>query len=532
MATNAVQEAWMSGAVGRAIDPDHAYGLQCVDVADDYADAIFPGVGWRASVGAVNGARDFKGRNNQYVTWVPNIVGDVNSIPQRGDIIVWDGDSLNPYGHVAVVLRAEANRVLVLQQDGFNQRPAFTGWLLYDQPGTGPCLGWLRPNVPLDNPLQSNQREVGPAGVNERVEPSTSAPIARVFAQGDILTVKGYVVNAEGGWFVGAFSGTYFHSTAFTNPLAGDLPNLTPPPPPVLKPNQRVVGPDGAALRKQPDKNAELVKTFKAGEIVQFDGYVRGTRPYGADSSNGWFAGESGFMYSPAFENPLAGTLPDLTDKLLPKPTTPVTPPVVPVKPYSFAKRWNVSTEVKPAAIENMQRGNFAPRPEYLVIHQIDDPSRAPANGDWAGSASNWFATPRPASPSSAHFVAQAPRFISTVDTVDRAFHAGQGGNDWLSIEVPPNPDDATIELVKQFQREWRDKMGYVLKLKRHKEVPGATTSCGTNIPLERFDISAEKPDVPGKTEPDSEVTADQEKAIRSYNDWLLDLYKTRKESK
>ncbi|QED11140.1 endolysin [Arthrobacter phage Zartrosa] len=529
MATNAVQEAWMSGAVGRAIDPDRAYGLQCVDVADDYADAIFPGVGWRGSVGAVNGARDFKGRSNQYVTWVPNVVGDVNSIPQRGDIIVWDGDALNQFGHVAVVLRAEQSRVLVIQQDGFNQRPAFTGWLLYDQPGTGPCLGWLRPNVPLDNPLQSNQREVGAAGVNERAEPSTSASIGRVFKAGDILTVKGYVTNAEGGWFVGAFSGTYFHSTAFTNPYAGDLPNLTPPPPPVLSPKQRVVGPDGAILRKQPDKNAAIVATFKAGEIVQFDGYVHGTRPYGDKSSDGWFVGQSGFMYSLGFTDPMAGALPDLTAKYFP--TTPAPLPPLAEK-YSFAKRWNISTGVKPAAIENMQRGNFGPRPEYLVIHQIDDPNRAPANGDWAGSATNWFATPRPASPSSAHFVAQAPHFISVVDTVDRAFHAGAGGNDWLSIEVPPNPDDATIELVKQFQREWRDKMGYVLKLKRHKEVPGATTSCGTNIPLERFDISAEKPEVPGKTEPDSEVTADQEKAIRSYNDWLLDLYKTRKDSK
>ncbi|QJD53358.1 endolysin [Arthrobacter phage StevieBAY] len=527
MTTNAVQEAWMNAAVGRSINPDNAYGLQCVDVADDYADAIFPGVGWRGSVGAVGGAREFKGRNNQYVSWIPNIVGDVNSIPQRGDIIVWDGDSLNPYGHVAVVLRAEQSRVLVIQQDGFNQRPAFTGWLLYDQPGTGPCLGWLRPNVPLDNPLQANQRMVGELGVNERLAPSKSAEIGRVFAAGDILTLKGYVTNADGGWFVGAFSGTYFHSTAFTDPYAGTLPNLTPPPPPVLKPNQRKVGASGAALRKSPDKNSELVKTFNAGEIVQFDGYVLATRPYGDKSSNGWFVGQSGFMHSESFENPMAGTLPNLTSKYFPPVTTPAptpTPTPEPVKQYSFAKRWKTSTGVKPAAVENMQRGNFPARPEYLVVHQIDDPSRAPANGDWVGSATGWFATPRPDAPSSAHFVAQAPHFISVVDTVDRAFHAGKGGNDWLSVEVPPNPDAATIELVKQFQREWRDTMGYTLKLTRHKDVPGATTSCGTNIPLDKFSIETEV-DVPGKTE----LTRDQEEqALRSFSDWFINTFKNR----
>ena len=37
-------ESWATGAVGRGIDVDHAYGNQCVDVANDYADHLFPGI--------------------------------------------------------------------------------------------------------------------------------------------------------------------------------------------------------------------------------------------------------------------------------------------------------------------------------------------------------------------------------------------------------------------------------------------------------------------------------------------------------
>lgn len=538
MATNATQEAWLRSAPGRSINPDNAYGLQCVDVADDYADAIFPGVGWQGSIGGVAGARDFFGRSNAYVKWVPNVVGDANSIPQRGDIIVWNGNGgSNPYGHVAVVLEADANSVLVVQQDGFTQVPAFVGRLKYDQPGTGPCLGWLRPIVKLDAGLQANQRLVGAAGVNERMTASKSAKIGRVFKSGDVLTFKGYVKSGADVWFVGAFSGTYFHSSGFTNQSVGSLKNLTPAPivAPLLA-TQRRVGKDGAALRKSPNKNGELVSTFKVGDVLNFMGYVIGERPYGAASSNVWFKGIGGaYVWAGAVENGVVGSLKNLTAAApspAPAPSTPAPAPSVPA--YSFAKRWQTTTGIRPASIVNMQRGNFPARPEYLVIHQIDDPSRAPKNGDWLSSAVNYFSQARPDAPTSAHMVAQAPHMIECVDSVDRAFHAGTVGNNYLAVEVPPNPDAATVELVKKWQREWRDTEGYLLKLTRHKSIEGNSTSCGTDIDLALFDISHETDDVPTKTEPDSSVVpnrAQEATVLASFFAWLTKLFINRKDA-
>lgn len=538
MATNAVQEAWLKSAPGRRIDTDKAYGLQCVDLADDYANTIFPGTHWHNTVGRVNGARDFKGRNNGYIEWVPNIVGDMNSVPRRGDIIVWDGDNLNQYGHVAVVLDADAHTILVVQQDGFLQVPAFVGRLKYDQRGTGPCLGWLRPKVQIDAPVAvaGNQRVVGQYGVNERKQPSKSADIDRVFKPGDTLTFKGFVNNADGLWFVGAFAGTYFHSSAFDDAGTHDLADLTPAPVETLTAAQRKVGAAGATLRTAPDRNGDLVQQFNAGDVLNFVGYVRGTRPYGADSSDIWFVGISGnYVSATTLEDQSVGSLPDMTvvHPSEPAPSTP-SEPLPTVQGYSFSKRWQCTTAIAPANIVNMQRGNFSPRPEYLVIHQIDDPSRAPANGDWLSSALSWFQRARPDAPTSAHMIAQAPHFVEVVDSVDRAYHAGTYGNDYLSVELPPNPDAATIELVKQFQREYRDEMGYALKLTRHKDVKGNATACGTHIPLDLFDISAEKPDVPTKTEDPAlaVLTREQETTVlANFNDWLTKLFAARKEN-
>lgn len=222
--TNRAQENWIARAVGRAIDPDKAYGLQCVDVVDDYAEACFPGVPWNKSIGGVAGARDLKRVNNGYFKWVPNRVGDLSSIPQRGDIMVWDGSALNQWGHTAVVLSATAHTVTVVQQDGFMQVRAHVATLGYDNPGTGPALGWLRPQVkpdPVAPKAVRVNRVVGPHGVNERTTPSHTATAKRKYKPGNVLTFKGYKLGTDpykdgnNVWFIGAFSGTAFHSSGF-----------------------------------------------------------------------------------------------------------------------------------------------------------------------------------------------------------------------------------------------------------------------------------------------------------------------------
>jgi hypothetical protein len=483
--TTTLQEQWFKTAVGRAINPDRAYGLQCVDVADDYAMAIFPGKSWQETIGGVGGAREFAGRNNRYFKWIANIPGNLANIPQRGDLIVYDGVPANPYGHVAVVLSATAQTATVVQQDGFLQNAAHVATLPYWGPGTGACSGWLRPLV-SEPAKAANIRTTGPLGVKERTLPSTTGKQLRVFGPNLDLTMKGYWngerVGGNNLWYVG-ISGNYFHSLGFTKVSAAGLPNLTVVPKPkpattvpVLTATQRFAGPDGASVRKTPDKNGVRVDIVVSGSIINLKGYVVAADPFGGQNPR-WLVTTSGnYVWSGAVVGASVGTLPDLTPK--PAPT--------PAPGYAFTTPWKTVTKVVPADLSNFQLGNFPDKPVFAVIHQMDDPDRHPT---LAGTA-NWFQTARPAAPSSAHFGAQDGELWAFVDTVDRAFAAGAVGNNYIHIEVPPNPSAATIETVKAFLREWKATKHYELQLIRHMDVPGNNTLCGTYIPLEAFSIA------------------------------------------
>lgn len=177
-------------------------------------------------------------------------------------------------------------------------------------------------------------------------------------------------------------------------------------------------------------------------------------------------------------------------------------------------------TDVAPAHVSNFMRGNFPARPEFFVVHQMDDPSKHPT---LAGTIS-WFQTER-RNPSSAHFGAQGKRLTAIVDTVDRAYHAGTVGNNYLSCEVPPNPDAETVETVKTFLREYRDTHGYELKLTTHQVIPGNNTTCGTYIDLTKFDISGET------TPPPVEIPAPPAAAgdVEDFVAFLVDLWKASK---
>ncbi len=151
--TNADQDRFLNSAAGKFFDPDGVYAYQCVDTAIAYAIACFPGVAWETTFGRNNANGHFP-KDGDFFQSIPNIVGDLDSIPQRGDIVIWGGDSFNPYGHIAVVVEADAWTMLVLQQnaDGSAQQPTSLARVGYDQPGTGGVVGWLRPKVSGSNP--------------------------------------------------------------------------------------------------------------------------------------------------------------------------------------------------------------------------------------------------------------------------------------------------------------------------------------------------------------------------------------------
>lgn len=140
-------EAWLAGAPGRYMNPDGVYDFQCVDVPIDYARHLWPAADWERETFGRNNANGHM-HNKPAEFW--QVIWNAPGIhPRRGDVIIWGGDSINPYGHIAVVLEADGAGVRVIEQnrDMSGARPASDGYWGYDNPGTGMVMGWLRPKL-------------------------------------------------------------------------------------------------------------------------------------------------------------------------------------------------------------------------------------------------------------------------------------------------------------------------------------------------------------------------------------------------
>lgn len=137
------------------MDPDRAYQFQCVDVVDHYAEAIF-GKPWKECVGGVGGAKDLPNvAPAEYWTWTRNDSNRPAQLPAPGDVVVWGGTALNPYGHTAVCASANAGGVTVVQQNynGLANLAAEVRQMPFYGPGTGMITGWLTPRpekMPVD----------------------------------------------------------------------------------------------------------------------------------------------------------------------------------------------------------------------------------------------------------------------------------------------------------------------------------------------------------------------------------------------
>lgn len=188
------------------------------------------------------------------------------------------------------------------------------GWPL--QPYNG-FYGRLNPNVHVGGlamaaRLEGNQRVVGAPGAKERTAATTKSAEGRLFEHGDALTFKGFVkgesVNGSDIWFVGAFTGTFFHSSAFDDSGTHDLPDLTPKEAPVsLGTGQRRILTAQAFYRETPSVNGKLIQTYKKGDILNFSEFARGDNFQNTDI---WLKGSisGGYMWAGAVEGGSATT--------------------------------------------------------------------------------------------------------------------------------------------------------------------------------------------------------------------------------
>ena len=143
--TQAQEDAWMATAAGRYMNPDGAYGYQCVDVPDDYCIALWGNYTNTLGTGDAGWAL-FNATKPGYFTKILNNTSDPNQIPQHGDIVFWQYPSGG--GHVAVVDTADVNGMMVYEQNYYLAIPGA-------KDGTLPCalrhqtypsvIGWLRP---------------------------------------------------------------------------------------------------------------------------------------------------------------------------------------------------------------------------------------------------------------------------------------------------------------------------------------------------------------------------------------------------
>lgn len=148
---NAEISEWLVSAEGKYWNPDGQFGIQCVDLIDQYGQDLF-GVHWSQCVGGVPGAKDLpNAMPDKYWQWFANRSEDRNWAPIRGDVLVYSGTgnnpaSLNYYGHTAIALEKRLDAPYVLQQDGAAQYlPASRATLVWVSPVYGRIVGWLRP---------------------------------------------------------------------------------------------------------------------------------------------------------------------------------------------------------------------------------------------------------------------------------------------------------------------------------------------------------------------------------------------------
>lgn len=131
---------WLLSSVGKRFDGDGQFGAQCKDFANAYAQWL----GHPLQPG--DAAQVWHDTQDPYWQKIPHTQ---SFVPQLGDIVVWDARKASPYGHVAVVLEANAESFTSVDQNWHNSNletgsPAALITHTYLAPDV---LGYLRPSL-------------------------------------------------------------------------------------------------------------------------------------------------------------------------------------------------------------------------------------------------------------------------------------------------------------------------------------------------------------------------------------------------
>jgi D-alanyl-D-alanine carboxypeptidase len=327
-------QAALEHKFGNYIDVDGYYQGQCWDLAAHKARHVDGCPSLPTGSGGAEGVYRLFDQHtvlHKYYDRVPNNPSDPNQLPPVGALIVYGPTRTNQFGHIEVVLGANAQGVDVIYQDGFNQtegpKRRFRPW------GQLPTLGWLVPKTQAAPSLAGYQRIVAGGGVKRRLAPNTQSASPESFKGGEVLDFAGWLrgetVENNNVWFKGRYSDSYFWSGAFTDAGNHDLTDLNPvepPKAPEIKGYQRVVIDGGLNVRSEPSTMATIIKTMPTGTVFDATGWRTGSIVEGNDV---WFQLADGWAWSGGTSDPNTHDLVDRNSQA-PKPA-PEMPPVVPI---------------------------------------------------------------------------------------------------------------------------------------------------------------------------------------------------------
>ena len=117
-------EDFVKKYLGKKVDFDGHYGAQCVDLFRQYAEECLEIPEHTGNCNTSGGAKDLfldyakMPIEKKYFRRVTN----GSFVP--GDVVVWDGNEKNKFGHVAIVLGVLDTALVVFEQDGFAQNGA------------------------------------------------------------------------------------------------------------------------------------------------------------------------------------------------------------------------------------------------------------------------------------------------------------------------------------------------------------------------------------------------------------------------
>ncbi len=213
---------FMTEWTGKGIDFDHAYGYQCMDLAEEYNKEVVGGQ--RFNCNAVDVPTHYD--TDKYDL----ILNAAALAPNKGDLVVW-GAQIGPNGHIAVAISANAHSFTSFDQNW----PL--GALCHPQIHSSyhGVIGWLRPKAgassgsgtsPIATPsFPARVTVTNPSGANVREMPNQNSPLAgdqklalnATFVAVAIVTGSDPYGNGNNRWYQAA-TGNYVWSGNCSSP--------------------------------------------------------------------------------------------------------------------------------------------------------------------------------------------------------------------------------------------------------------------------------------------------------------------------